>query len=104
MFEERLDDFPEVLLIDAIDFRRDAQFHARPFSDFDGLVETLFRRSASKKCEIFSALRTELIEITRQTVVDGALPIQPRQRLSLRIGNGDDWNRLELPVEGHEIG
>ena len=37
-------------------------------------------------------------------MIDGLLPIQPRQRFTLRIGNGDDRHIAKFLVKRYEVG
>ena len=42
--------------------------------------------------------------VNRQTVIDGALPVQPGQRFALGIRNGNDGHFPELLVERRQVG
>jgi hypothetical protein len=46
----------------------------------------------------------ELIEVIRQAMIDGALPIDPRQWLPLGVGNGHDGHVGESPVKLRQVG
>ena len=85
--EQRFYDGFEVLLIISVNLGSDTERHSSLLRDFDRLVQSFFRRHPAEKGQVFTSLVVEWEALFLQTVVDGALPIYPRQRFTLRVGN-----------------
>src|SRR5262249_33274874 len=112
LLQERLNGIAEVVVIHGIDARRDLQRHFGAAGDLDGAVEPLFGRNAAEKREIVSAAFVKRMQIARQAVMHGGLPICVRQRQSLAVRDRNQRHvrigaeqrveivRIEPPVQG----
>src|SRR5262249_14566174 len=56
---------------------------------------------SADESEIFAGLRAALEEIFGEPVVDRSLPVQPRQRIALAIGDRDDGSIGKFAIERH---
>src|SRR6185436_13365273 len=84
--EERPDDLLEVDLVGSLgDLRGDLERHARAARDLDGAVATLLGRDPAEERQIVARGFVERVEVAREAVVDGRLPVHPLQREPLGL-------------------
>jgi hypothetical protein len=85
VIKQRLDDILKIYHVNAINLGRYLQWHTGAFRDLDSVVQALFWRGTSEKYEVAAASVANRKRLSRQTVVDGTLPIRPRQRPTLSV-------------------
>src|SRR5262249_48796271 len=96
--------FLEVFPIDLVHLRGDAKAKPRAPRQLDGPLQALFGRDTSEKSQIFSRTVNRAVEILRQTVVNGGLPVEVRKRAALGARNRADGHFRVLAIERHQIG
>jgi hypothetical protein len=93
----------EVVAVRSVHLGRDLDVEPCPVRDLDGAVDPLLRRDSSHEREVAAAIRVEPRDAGRDAVVDRAPPVGPRDRLALRVRDGDERHLRELTIERLQI-
>ena len=103
LLQERFDRRPVVLTLLRVDLGRDLERHARAAGDLDGPVDALLRREAAEEGQVLALPFSKSVQVGRQTVVDGRLPIGPADSTPLVVGDGHQRNVHVLGEQRREI-
>ena len=83
MGKQGLNHLLEILLIYAIDFRRDAQLNAGLLCNLDSVIDALLRANTSEEGQVLPLRWVKSKESLRESVVNSALPIVSTRRPGL---------------------
>ena len=98
--EQRLDRLLVIVALLRVDLGGDLELPTRAAGDLDGPVQPLLRGDAAEERQVIAGPLPERVQVAGQAVVDGRLPVGPRQRPALVVGDGDERHLGVLLEQG----
>jgi hypothetical protein len=103
VIQQRMDRRLEVVDVDLVYLRCDAQRHAEPLCHLDRPVDALLGTDTPEESEVVPGRLVEMEDVLREPVIDGGRPVHPGHGRALVVGDGDVRQLTEGAVQAHQI-